>query len=144
MLPTWSDDISVHNDSIDEQHKKLFEIAEMAYDLANKQTSKEEVIEILRELLQYTQEHFKDEEQYMASIYYPYLEQHRIKHREIIRDMTILITNIRNINDLKIKLGIIVKKWLLKHILKEDMQIEKFRAKYVSVPPREIDSDFAE
>ena len=26
MLPSWSKELSVHNDAIDEQHKKLFEI----------------------------------------------------------------------------------------------------------------------
>lgn len=144
MLPVWSKDISVHNDRIDEQHKKLFEIAGRDYALTNKQTSKEEIIEILRELLQYTQEHFKDEEQYMASIYYPYLEQHKAKHREIIRDMTVSVTNIRNVNDLKTQLGVIAKKWLLEHILKEDMQIEKFRRNTCQLPAREIEDDFVE
>ena len=71
MLPSWSKELSIHNDAIDEQHKKLFEIARRAYALTNKKATKEEIITILRELLNYTQEHFKDEEAYMESIYYP-------------------------------------------------------------------------
>ncbi|PZT49078.1 hypothetical protein B6S12_00345 [Helicobacter valdiviensis] len=127
MLPVWTKELSVHNDAIDEQHKKLFEIAGKAYALTNKQVTKEEIIVILRELLSYTQEHFKDEEAYMESIFYPNLEKHREKHKGIIKDMTSAVMQIKNINDLKEKLAVIAKKWLLEHILKEDMQIEKFR-----------------
>lgn len=36
MLPTWTKDISVHNDKIDAQHKKLFEIAGRAYMMTEK------------------------------------------------------------------------------------------------------------
>ena len=72
MLPSWSKELSVRNDAIDEQHKKLFEIAGRAYELTNKKATKEEIITILRELLNYTKEHFKDEEAYMESIYYPW------------------------------------------------------------------------
>ena len=65
MLPSWSKELSVHNEAIDEQHKKLFEIAGRAYALTNKKATKEEIITILSELLNYTQEHFKDDEAYM-------------------------------------------------------------------------------
>ncbi len=127
MLPSWSKELSVHNDAIDEQHKHLFDIAGRAYALINKKATKEEIVTILKELLNYTQEHFRDEEDYMESICYPRLEQHREKHREIIRDMTNSVMQIRNVNDLKEKLAVIAKKWLLEHIIREDMQIEKFR-----------------
>lgn len=135
MLPSWTKDLSVHNEVIDEQHKKLFEIAGRAYALINKKATKEEIVAILKELLNYTQEHFKDEEEYMESIYYPRLEQHREKHREIIQDMTNSVMQIRNVDDLKEKLAMIAKKWLLEHIIREDMQIEKFRRSVCQITP---------
>ena len=155
MLPSWSKELSVHNEAIDEQHKKLFEIAGRAYALTNKkatkeeiitilrellnytQEQKEEIITILRELLNYTQEHFKDEEAYMESIYYPRLIQHKERHREIIRDMTSAVMQIRNVDDLKEQLAVIAKKWLLEHIIREDMQIEKFRRSTCQITPQE-------
>ena len=137
MLPSWSKELSVHNEAIDEQHKKLFEIAGRAYALTNKKATKEEIITILRELLNYTQEHFKDEEAYMESIYYPRLIQHKERHREIIRDMTSAVMQIRNVDDLKEQLAIIAKKWLLEHIIREDMQIEKFRRSTCQITPQE-------
>ena len=41
--------------------------------------------------------------------------------------MTNSVMQIRNVDDLKEKLAVIAKKWLLEHIIREDMQIEKFR-----------------
>lgn len=38
-----------------------------------------------------------------------------------------LIQNIKTTNDLKEKLYLMVKKWLLEHILYEDMKVEKWR-----------------
>lgn len=40
MLPAWSKEISVHNEKIDEQHKKLFEIAGRAYMMTEKNQAK--------------------------------------------------------------------------------------------------------
>ncbi|MDE5925168.1 MAG: hemerythrin family protein [Helicobacter sp.] len=134
MLPTWSKEISVHNEKIDEQHKKLFEIAGRAYMMTEKKSSKEEVIGVLRELLEYTKEHFKDEEEYMQSISFPRLEAHRVIHQDIIRDMVSAVTRVQNLNDLKDEIAKIAKNWLLVHIIKEDMQIEKFRRNTCPLP----------
>ncbi|WP_297809607.1 hemerythrin family protein [uncultured Helicobacter sp.] len=136
MLPTWSKEISVHNEKIDEQHKKLFEIAGRAYMMTEKKSSKEEVIGVLRELLEYTKEHFKDEEAYMQSISFPRLEMHRGRHQEIIRDMISAVTQVQNLNNLKDEIAKIAKNWLLEHIIKEDMQIEKFRRNTCPLPPQ--------
>lgn len=134
MLPAWSKEISVHNEKIDEQHKKLFEIAGRAYMMTEKKSSKEEVIGVLRELLEYTKVHFKDEEEYMQSISFPRLEAHREIHQEIIRDMVGAVTRVQNLNDLKDEIAKIAKNWLLVHIIKEDMQIEKFRRNTCPLP----------
>ncbi len=134
MLPSWSKEISVHNEKIDAQHKKLFEIAGRAYMMTEKKSSKEEVIGVLRELLEYTKEHFKDEEEYMQSISFPRLEAHRVRHQEIIKDMVSAVMQVQNLNGLKDEIAKIAKNWLLEHIIKEDMQIEKFRRNTCPLP----------
>lgn len=127
-LPKWDEKYSIHNKTIDAQHKHLFEIAYRAELLINKQVSSTEIKEILAELFEYMKVHFADEEAYMASIGYPYLQQQRESHQEIIDNMTSLIQNIHY--DFKKKLAIITQDWLIKHILKEDMQIEIWRASH--------------
>ena len=127
-IPKWDDEYSIHNDIIDKQHKKLFEIAERAGTLISKQVDSKEIKKILTELFEYMKVHFRDEEQYMDSIGYPGLARQKELHKAIIADMTDLIQNIKY--DFKQKLAIITEQWLIEHILKEDMLIEKYRAEH--------------
>ena len=60
-------------DFIDEEHAKLFEIANRAYDLLTNQfvTDKyDAIVAVLQELRDYTKYHFNHEEEYMKSINY--------------------------------------------------------------------------
>ncbi|MDN2819947.1 hemerythrin family non-heme iron protein, partial [Campylobacter jejuni] len=51
----------------------------------------------------------------------------KIMHKNIIRDMSYLIQNIKTTNDLKEKLYTVSKKWLLEHILYKDVKVEQYR-----------------
>ncbi|VEG61881.1 Hemerythrin-like iron-binding protein [Campylobacter jejuni subsp. doylei] len=50
MLPKWDKTFSVHNAKIDEQHKKLFEIAGKVEYLIDKPVYKDEIKNLLAEL----------------------------------------------------------------------------------------------
>ncbi|MDD6056388.1 MAG: hemerythrin family protein [Helicobacter sp.] len=123
----WDDAYSIHNAHIDAQHKKLFDLTKQAYAMVNHRVSAEEIRAVLVEFFGYIKEHFRDEETYMQAIDYPRLAEHKKIHNEITQSMVLLIKEVKNANDMKEKLLIIAKKWLLEHILKEDMKIEKYR-----------------
>ena len=127
MLPSWSDEFSVHHEIIDEQHQMLFELAHKAYKIANSHTTRNEVKSIITEFFDYMKTHFKDEEQYMQAINYPRIEEHKKIHRKIVADMASMVKNIHSANELKDKIMVMAKDWLLVHILQEDMLIEKYR-----------------
>jgi len=126
LLPKWCDEYSINNPMIDEQHKKLFELAGAVEDIAEHAVSKRKVKELLSDFFHYMRDHFSDEEKYMESINYPELEPHRKIHKEIIKSMVHLIGSIKTTNDLKERLYLISKQWLLEHILFEDMKISEF------------------
>lgn len=123
----WDNSYSIHNAHIDAQHKQLFDLAKQAYVMLNRRVTSEEIREMLLGFFNYIKEHFHDEEQYMEKIGYPNLEEHKKIHSEITKSLVTLIKNVKNVNDMKEKLHVIAKKWLLEHILKEDMKIEHFR-----------------
>ncbi|MCW1336692.1 bacteriohemerythrin [Campylobacter jejuni] len=127
MLPKWDKTFSVHNAKIDEQHKKLFELAGKVEYLINKPVYKDEIKNLLAEFFNYMKDHFYEEERYMELIKYPDIETHKKIHKHIIQSMIELIKNIKSTNDLKEKLYLAVKKWLLEHILYEDMKVEQYR-----------------
>lgn len=126
MLPKWCEKYSIHNATIDAQHKKLFELAANVEMMSDKPVHKGQVKFLLAEFFNYIKEHFSDEEAYMEKIGYPALKEHQKIHKSIISTMVVLIQNIKSTNDLKEKLNVIVSKWLLEHILQEDMKIEKW------------------
>lgn len=68
MLPRWDNSYSVHNAKIDEQHKKLFELAAKVEVVSDRSVSKNEVKELLAEFFNYMKDHFNDEEKYMQLI----------------------------------------------------------------------------
>ncbi len=127
MLINWHDNYSIHNKTIDEQHKKLFELAKKASMVGSRCASREEIREILAEFFEYMKVHFNDEEAYMESIDYPLLHDHRELHKHIVKELAATILQIKNVNEMKEKLGIIAQDWLLEHILHHDMLIEKYR-----------------
>ncbi|BEJ74410.1 TPA_asm: hemerythrin family non-heme iron protein [Campylobacter jejuni] len=127
MLPKWDKTFSVHNAKIDEQYKKLFELAGKVEYLIDKPVYKDEIKNLLAEFFNYMKDHFYEEERYMELIKYPDIETHKKIHKHIIQSMIELIKNIKSTNDLKEKLYLAVKKWLLEHILYEDMKVEQYR-----------------
>lgn len=93
----------------------------------DKPIQKDEIKVLLMDFFNYMKYHFDDEEKYMQFIHYPDVEIHKRIHKEIIHSMINLIQNIKTTNDLKEKLYIVVKKWLLEHILYEDIKVEQWR-----------------
>ena len=126
MLPRWSNEYSIDNPRIDAQHKRLFEMAGNVEAIVDRSVTKGEIKDLLSEFFHYMKDHFSDEEKYMEEINYPELEAHRKIHKEIIQSMVHLISTIKTTNDLKERLYLISKKWLLEHILFEDRKITEF------------------
>ena len=128
FIPEWDDQYSVHNGHIDKQHQQLFKLAKQAAILIHKQVDSNEIKAILMELFDYMKFHFRDEEAYMEKIGYPNLSAHIEIHKDMIERVTDLIQNIKY--DFKQKLAIIARDWLVEHIMKEDMKIERWYEEY--------------
>ena len=113
---------------IDEQHKKLFELANKAYILLKDDFSLDKydkIVHILEELKDYTIFHFKSEEEYMESIEYKRLFTQKIEHEKFIK--TLEETNYRDIDENQdeslVKILNFLNDWLIEHILKTDKLI---------------------
>ena len=115
-------------ENIDEQHKKLFELADKTYMLLKDDFSidkYDKIVHLLSELKEYTIFHFKSEEEYMESINYKRLFTQKIEHNNFIK----ALENI-GYNDLDseqdeslVKILNFLNDWLVEHILKTDKLI---------------------
>lgn len=127
MNTEWSERFSLHHETLDNQHKELFRLANTVKKLNVKTTTKEELGVLFKEFFNYMAEHFKEEEAYMQSIEYPLFEQHHKFHEAIIAGMTKILREKKGIEELQIKMKFITQKWLIEHILENDLKIEKWR-----------------
>ncbi|WP_166739655.1 bacteriohemerythrin [Campylobacter sp. US33a] len=125
MVPEWDSAYAIGNSFIDAQHKKFFDMAKNVEEAFFDSVSREKIKELLQELFVYMKTHFKDEEELMKKIHYPKYDEHILAHKNIIGKMVKTIQNAKSTNDLKESLYNITQKWLLNHILEEDMQIEQ-------------------
>jgi len=124
----WEEDYCIGVESIDEQHKQLFEMANRIYGLLKNEliTDKyDKIIDIIDELKSYTIYHFKSEEDYMQSIGYKKFFSQKVAHSDFLAKMeSIDIEQIDNgQNDYLIGILDFVSEWLVEHIIKEDKLI---------------------
>ena len=115
-------------EQIDEQHKKLFELADQAYRLLKDDFSLDKydkIVDIINELKEYTIFHFKSEEEYMESINYKKLFTQKIEHEKFIK--AIEGVDLRHIDENQdeslVKILNYLNDWLTEHILKNDKLI---------------------
>ena len=128
----FSDEYKTGIVMIDGEHQTLFEITGRVYDILKAgatEKDSESIIEILRELRQYTAEHFSDEEEYMRSIDYDGLDAQIRAHKTFIAKLDGVDEKEIRKNPQEYVKSLIefLLGWLINHILKVDMKIPKMQ-----------------
>lgn len=134
MEVKWSRDFSIKNMQLDKQHELIFEITNLANDLAlkiqeNNTQYKDDLKQILAKLFQYIKIHFKDEEKFMKSIDFPLIEEHKKSHQILVEKTKELLEHSDNIVKMSQELSILTKDWILDHFANEDLWIANFTKK---------------
>ena len=122
----WKEDYKIGIESIDDQHKCLFDIIARIANLDAATSNKEELKNILGELSAYMHQHFEDEENFMRKIKYPELKDHQKIHQEIIDFINITVKNSPTLKIIQTKLKFVIKKLLVDHITLEDMKYKLY------------------
>ncbi|GKX67882.1 bacteriohemerythrin [Inconstantimicrobium mannanitabidum] len=117
-------------EAIDEQHKKLFDIADRAYMLLKDEYTidkYDKIVTIIKELKDYTAYHFKFEEEYMDSIGYKRMFTQKIEHAEFIKKLDEIDFDKIDKDQDKYILSILqyLNDWLVEHIYEKDKLIGK-------------------
>ncbi len=115
---------------IDEEHERLFEIAEEAYELRQNEMIPDKydnIRDILMELRDYTKVHFQHEEEYMESIQYKKMFTQKIQHQAFCDKLDELhLEDIdENSDEMIDNILEFLTNWLVDHILYTDKQIEE-------------------
>lgn len=128
MMYEMKDEYLTGIKQIDDEHRKLFELTEEAYQLLKNEfiTDKyDKIVEILEGLREYTKVHFAHEEEYMESIGYKKIFTQKIQHRDFIEKIdSIDLEHIDENQEKAIKdIIVFLGDWLVNHVLHTDKQI---------------------
>ncbi|HML17250.1 MAG TPA: bacteriohemerythrin [Bryobacteraceae bacterium] len=79
-LFAWSPQYSVGCAEIDQQHQKLFKMADDLHQAMSERRGRAVITDLLKRLIDYTVYHFATEEKRMQESGYPNYPQHRVEH----------------------------------------------------------------
>jgi hemerythrin-like metal-binding protein len=119
----WSEKYDVHVDAMNDEHKRLIGYMNTLHELHEKNAAKYQLRTALKELSDYTLEHFSDEEKFMESIKFPQLSIHKVIHKSLLADLQ------KHVKDFEAGTGKLsesffsfLKLWLTAHIQHIDVK----------------------
>ncbi len=124
----FKDEFRTGIEHIDDEHQKLFEIADKAYETLMDDFIPDKydyIVEILSELTEYATTHFEHEEEYMMSIRYKKLISHKAEHVEFFEKISSYDLSEVDERQKDVILGLLefLNEWLIHHILESDKLI---------------------
>jgi len=120
---TWTPEMSVGVPALDDDHRILVGLINKLAD-AQDVNDAGMIESVLDSLAIYVEEHFQREEEYMESVGFPHLTEHRVIHRDLTKKveqirLDFFLGNRDSIGEYTFAF---LKEWLRQHILVEDMQ----------------------
>ncbi len=123
----WDQSLSVGVTEIDREHRQIMGVFNLFISNPEANVQSETISEILHRLAQYSQSHFKTEEELMTKHGYPDLESHKKSHIEFKEKMLEFCQGAMNYKEtLPTELFHYIKNWFYKHIREEDMKYVSF------------------
>lgn len=121
---TWSDDLAVGNSFIDGDHRKLIDMANRLHVVMQEGRGKEVLAKVLSNLITYTQEHFKREEDLMRKLCYADVDDHRHEHEKLLQQVIDLQHKFETgAVTLSIQVLHFLRDWLIHHIGESDKKL---------------------
>lgn len=128
----WDKSLSTGIKSIDYEHKMLIERLNAVIEAIDKNLGEGTVAKTLDFLLDYTNFHFSNEENFITSHGYPGLEVQQKQHKEFKDSVNQLILDFQQdgaAKDIAEHTRDFLFAWLKKHIMEVDKQLAKYAAK---------------
>ncbi len=129
----WNSSYSVGYNYIDNQHKRLVDIVNTFYDAVKGGNKDNLPYTILNNLISYAEEHFIDEEIAMEQAGCPeeLVSEHRAIHETLVKDIFEVTEKVtaESTDQALTEVGELLRRWLLEHILDEDMRYAPYVSK---------------
>jgi hemerythrin-like metal-binding protein len=103
----WKDCYSIGIDTIDNQHKQLFDIINKIYIASEEESDLEVIIPLFDALQDYTKYHFDEEEQYFTTLTERGIKHHKNEHQFFINELEKIRQQSLRIGTISLKFGVI-------------------------------------
>jgi hemerythrin-like metal-binding protein len=120
----WSKKFETNIESVDIQHKMLFELLSQLAERFKQGDPDETIVEnVLKQLFVYAEKHFTEEEELMEQHHLDarHLSLHRMEHKSFIYDVNSMWEHLNMHEEISDKLVGFIMSWLTYHILGMDM-----------------------
>lgn len=123
----WSKEFEFGIPEIDGQHKTWLEILNRFYDHIAEANLQDKMLEMVNEAYHYTLFHFQSEENFMARIHYPKINEQKTMHHAIVEKLKSFQSDIQS-GKMLISTSVTkeLKQWFREHILVEDKQYAEY------------------
>lgn len=121
----WNDALSVQNDELDAEHKRLIELINELQTRLGEEPSQEVMEATIDTLFAYAEEHLTHEERLMRESGYPSYIGHKQKHDEFRRAVAGHAEELKGTKDrhsIQQELLFFLQRWLVSHIKKTDRE----------------------
>ncbi|SET34507.1 hemerythrin-like metal-binding domain protein [Natronincola peptidivorans] len=123
----WSEEYSVGIASIDEEHLRLINLINNVNEAIRKGESKTILVNTFDQLIDYSLQHFKNEEQLLRNNNFPELETHILEHQKLMK--TVLDLNKEKNYIFPANVSEFLNAWLIEHILSSDRKYKEYFSK---------------
>lgn len=124
MTIVWESRLDTGIEVIDNQHKRIVAYVNQL-ETARRSGDKAMVIDVIEQLVDYTQSHFSFEEAMMEQAGYQFLKPHQRVHEIFIRRVGEFTVRAAKGDDVVDELHSMLTKWLINHIANEDRDYSK-------------------
>ena len=132
-LINWNDAYSIGYDAVDEQHQKLVELINILYDAFLSAKANDVIGDVLDSMIEYTEYHFKFEEDIFQKIDYPQKDEHAAIHGLfVVKTLEFKQKILDGTTTVSYDIMYFLRDWLIEHIQGEDVKyVEYFKEKGV-------------
>ena len=116
---TWSSDLDTGISVIDNQHRRIVDYINQL-NHAIESGDRDEIAEVLEELVDYTLSHFAFEEDLMEKAGYPFTNAHKKVHKLFVKRVADFQQRFQLGEDIGRQLHTVLRTWLLNHIRHDD------------------------
>lgn len=126
----WSDTLSVKNEMIDADHKRLIGLVNTLHSAMMERQGAKIVGGVLDNLIDYTKTHFGREEKLMKDSAYPQYPAHKAEHDKLMQQANELQKKFATgVIGISLETMDFLRDWLFNHIMKVDQQLGQWMAR---------------